>query len=92
MPVAQFLAGESGRGQTRRLRVDPQFLVQFSDQRRFGRFLGFHLAARKFPQPRHAPSRQPLLHEHPAIGIDQRHGNDKEQGSRSGAVCLITQS
>lgn len=49
MPVTKRLAGKTGRGEAAMIDVDIQFFGEFADQRRFGIFAGFQLAARKFP-------------------------------------------
>ena len=57
---------------------DPQFLVEFADQRRFGGLAGFDLAARKLPQTGHRRTFGTLLDEHAPVAIDQRRGDHNE--------------
>ena len=68
-------------------RVDRQFLMQFPDQGGFGCFPVMDLAAGEFPQAGHALALRPLRQQHTAVGVDQRHGRDQQNGhSAHGAL------
>lgn len=77
MPVAQRLAGKAGRGKAGSGHVNAQFFAKLTDQGEFGRFIALDLAAREFPQARHAAAWGTLLYQNPALAIDQRHSNNR---------------
>ncbi len=78
MLVFHRLAGESHGFQIRLFHIDAQFFVQLSHQPGFRSFPGFNLAAWKLPEACHWLALRPLLHQNPALFINERGGGDKQ--------------
>ncbi len=96
MKIGVGEARECQRRETGLFDLNPQFLVQFPDQRRFRPFAVLDLAARKLPKAFQRFSLRALRDQHPAIRIDERNGDDKQKfhvcGLPSVAQELIFQS
>lgn len=58
---------------------DAQFFIQFANEAGFRRLAGLDLAAWKLPKARQLLALRALADQHPAIGIDQGGGRDKQQ-------------
>jgi len=76
-----MLAGDrlarKGRGrEAGSVGVDTEFLLQLPDERGLGSLPIFDLAAREFPESRHAAMRRPLLEENPAFSVHECGGDD----------------
>jgi hypothetical protein len=71
VPIAKFAAGEGGRDQVRLVYSDPQFLFEFSRERRLQALPWFDLSARKLPQALHLPPLGALLEQNPPVSVDQ---------------------
>src|SRR5579883_339496 len=81
---ALVAVGREGEGREAGLaRVDAELFLDLADERGFRRLALMHLAAGKFPQSRHRLARRPLRQEHPAVGIDERHRDDEDDGERA---------
>ena len=79
MKIGIGMAGKGQRRKAGRPCADPQFLVQFTDQRGFGGFALLDLTARKFPQARHRFAFGALRQQHPPICVNQRNSRDQNQ-------------
>src|SRR3546814_6162621 len=64
-------------------------LLQFPDQRGFGRLPRFDLAAGKFPEMRHRLARRALLQQHAAIRVDQSGGDHRSEEHTSELQSLM---
>src|SRR5665213_2298584 len=72
------MARESEWCETGFIDDDAQFLLQLPDQTLFRRFTIFDLAAGKLPQACHRLAGRTLSDQHPAVGIDEGAGGNKD--------------
>ena len=78
----RFAVGRLPFRKTRRLHIDRvewdcELFPDFADKRFPWIFIGFHLAAGKFPQARMVLSLRPLLHQQPPFPVPRRESDHK---------------
>ena len=79
MKVGVFMARE-GEGRDARFRHrNSQFLLKLADERLFGPFARFYLAARELPQSGHRPSGWTLREQNTSVGIEERTCGDEDE-------------
>ena len=71
------VAGETQRRQTALGHVNSEFLRQLTNQGLFRAFIGFHLAAGKFPKTGHVTPLGTFGDEDAIVFIDQRTGDNQ---------------
>jgi hypothetical protein len=89
MKIFVRVTREDQRSEAGSVNVNSKFLLQFTDQRRFRRFAGLHLAAGKLPKACHRPARGPPCDKHAPIDVDKRDGRNEEK-ALGGTQLAIT--
>ena len=88
--LVRVLLGDADKGRANP-DLDAELFVQLADQRRFGRFVGLDLTARKFPQAGQVAALGAPRQQDAAEGVADDAGNDVDVSGffRQKASCRI---